>query len=63
MPSIPYATLLAQILKETRKLQKQVEALKCKQRKTVLTSIIKSMREFGVSPEEIIEAYEKQKRY
>ena len=52
-----YAALQAKIEKEINKLQKKAEVLQTKRRKPVITSIITSMREYDITPEEIIAAY------
>lgn len=52
-----YAALQAKIEKEINKLQKKAEVLQTKRRKPVITSIINSMREYDITPEEIIAAY------
>lgn len=52
-----YAALQAKIEKEINKLQKKAEVLQTKRRKPVITQIITSMREYDITPEEIIAAY------
>ncbi|WAI82622.1 MULTISPECIES: H-NS histone family protein [Achromobacter] len=52
-----YAALQAKIEKEINKLQKKAEVLQTKRRKPVISSIITSMREYDITPEEIIAAY------
>lgn len=52
-----YAALQAKIEKEINKLQKKAEVLQTKRRKPVITSIITSMREYDITPDEIIAAY------
>ncbi|MBB1597032.1 H-NS family nucleoid-associated regulatory protein [Achromobacter sp. UMC46] len=52
-----YAALQAKIEKEINKLQKKAEVLQTKRRKPVITSIINSMREYDITPEEIVAAY------
>ena len=56
-----YSTLQAKINKEIEKLQKQAQALQSKQRKPVISSIIRSMKEYDISPEEIAAAFGKSK--
>lgn len=56
-----YAALQSKIQKEITRLQKQAEALQKKQRSPVITSIIRSMREYSITPEEITAAYNKRK--
>jgi DNA-binding protein H-NS len=52
-----YAALQAKIEKEINKLQKKAEVLQTKRRKPVISSIITSMREYDITPEEIVAAY------
>ncbi|MVW71079.1 MULTISPECIES: H-NS family nucleoid-associated regulatory protein [unclassified Bordetella] len=57
MPRESYATLQAKIEKEISKLQKKAEALQNKRRKPVIASIISSMRDYNITPEEIATAF------
>ncbi|PLC55039.1 DNA-binding protein [Pollutimonas nitritireducens] len=52
-----YLSAKQKIEKEIQKLQKQAQALQAKQRGPVITSIIRSMRDYEITPEEIAEAY------
>ncbi len=52
-----YSALKQKIEKEIAKLQKQAQALQAKQRGPVITSIIRSMREYDITPEDIAAAY------
>lgn len=52
-----YAALQAKIEKEINKLQKKAEVLQTKRRKPVIASIVTSMREYDITPEEIAAAY------
>lgn len=54
-----YATLQAKINKEIEKLQKQAQTLQSKSRKPVINSIIRSMKEYSITPEEIATAFGK----
>lgn len=54
-----YLSVKQKIEKEILKLQKQAQALQVKQRGPVISSIIRSMREYDITPEEIIEAFSK----
>lgn len=54
-----YTAQKQKIEKEIQRLQKQAVALESKRRGPALTSIIRSMREYDITPEEIIEAYSK----
>lgn len=53
-----YSTEKLKIEKEIIKLQKKVQALHAKRRIPVIASIIRSMREYDIAPEEIIAAYD-----
>lgn len=59
MASQNYASLQAKINKEIDKLRKQSTALQSKSRKPVISSIVRSMKEYDISPEEIVAAYGK----
>ena len=52
-----YSALQSKIEKEILKLQKQAEALKEKQRVPVIRSIIQDMRDYQITPEDIIAAF------
>lgn len=54
-----YSALKQKIEKEILRLQKQAQALQTKQRGPVITSILRSMREYDITPDEIAEAYNK----
>jgi DNA-binding protein H-NS len=54
-----YAALQAKIQKEIEKLRKQADALQRKKRKPVIMSIVRSMKEFDITPEEIVAAFGK----
>lgn len=54
-----YASLQAKINKEIERLQKQAQVLQSKSRKPVLNSIIRSMKEYGITPEEVGAAFGK----
>jgi len=57
MPRETYSALQAKIEKEINKLQKKAEALQTKRRKPVIASIVASMREYNITPEEIAAAF------
>ena len=57
MPRVSYATKQTALQRQIEKLQKQKAALEAKNRKPVISTIIKSMREYEISPEEIAAAY------
>ncbi|HWL30215.1 MAG TPA: H-NS histone family protein [Burkholderiaceae bacterium] len=52
-----YSNLKQKIEKEILKLQKQAKALQTKRRGPVITSILRSMREYEITPEDITEAF------
>ncbi len=54
-----YSSAKQKIEKEIQKLQKQAQALQVKQRGPVINSIIRSMREYEITPDEIAEAFSK----
>lgn len=54
-----YAVQKAKLEKEKAKIDKQLLALQAKQRKPVLTSIVRSMRDYGITPEEVTAAFER----
>jgi len=51
-----YATLQAKIQKEIEKLRKQAQSLQSKRRKPVIQSIVRSMKEYDITIEEITAA-------
>jgi len=57
MPRESYAAQQAKIEKEISRLQKRAETLLTKRRKPVLAGIIKSMRDYDITPEEIAAAF------
>lgn len=57
MPRTSYVAKQTALQKAIEKLEKQKAALHAKRKKPALASIIKSMREFEISPEEIAAAY------
>jgi DNA-binding protein H-NS len=61
MPRDSYSTLKTKIEKEILKLQKKAHDLHVKRRIPVIESIIRSMREYDISPQEIIDAYGRKK--
>lgn len=54
-----YTALKQKIEKEILKLQKQAQTLQTKRRGPVIASIIRSMREYDITPEDITAAYSK----
>jgi DNA-binding protein H-NS len=54
-----YSSLKSKIEKEIARLQRQAQTLQLKQRTPVISSIIRSMREYDISPEEITTAFNK----
>jgi DNA-binding protein H-NS len=59
MNKMSYAALQAKLQKDIEKLQKQAKALQSKRRRPVLAGIIRSMKEYDISPEEITAAFGK----
>ncbi len=59
MPRQSYAALQAKIEKEIARLKKQAQALHNKKRQPVIRSIIKSMKEYDITPDEIVAAFNK----
>ena len=56
-----YATLQAKINKEIEKLRKQALVLQTKSRKPVISSLVRTMKEYDISPDELAAAYGKVK--
>ncbi|MDO9023970.1 MAG: H-NS histone family protein [Zwartia sp.] len=54
-----YATQQAKIQKEIERLHKQAQSLQSKQRKPVISNILRSMKEYDITPEEIVAAFGK----
>ncbi len=54
-----YTSQQAKIHKEIERLQKQAELLQIKQRKPVISGIVRSMKEYGITPDEIAAAFGK----
>jgi len=54
-----YSLQQAKIAKEISKLKKKAEALQMRRRKPVLADIVRSMREYDITPEEIAAAFGK----
>jgi len=59
MNKTSYAAQQAKLQKDIEKLQKQAKALQAKRRRPVLAGIIKSMKEYSITPEEIVAAFGK----
>ena len=54
-----YASQQAKIQKEIERLHKQAQLLQSKQRKPVISGILRSMKEYGITPDEIAAAFGK----
>jgi len=54
-----YTAQQAKIQKEIERLHKQAQLLQSKQRRPVITSILRSMKEYDITPEEIAAAFGK----
>jgi DNA-binding protein H-NS len=61
MTRTSYSTQKTRLAKEISKLQKQMQSLQSKQRKPVVASIIRSMREYDITPEEIAAAFSRKR--
>jgi len=54
-----YSSQQAKIEKEISKLRKKAEALQMRRRKPVLSGIVRSMREYAITPEDVAAAFGK----
>ena len=54
-----YAAQQAKIEKEINRLKKRAEALESRRRKPVLATLVRTMREYGITPDELATAYSK----
>jgi len=54
-----YTIQQAKIQKEIERLHKQAQLLQSKQRKPVISGILRSMKEYGITPDEIAAAFGK----
>ena len=59
MPQENFINEKQEIEKQINKLQRKMRTLHTRQRRPIITSIIRSMMEYEITPEEIVEAYEK----
>lgn len=59
MPQDAFLNEKQEIEKQINKLQRKMRTLHTRQRRPVITSIVRSMIEYEITPEEIAEAYEK----
>nr|WP_066452883.1 H-NS histone family protein [Castellaniella caeni] len=57
MARTSYASQKSRLEKEKAKIEKQLQSLQAKQRKPIITSIVRSMRDYGITPEEIAAAF------
>ncbi len=57
-----YASQRRKLEKEIVRLQKQAAALEKKQRAPIITGIVRSMREYDITPEEIAAAFNRRTR-
>lgn len=62
MPRTSYAAKQTALQKAIEKLEKQKAALQASRRKPAIAEIIKSMHEYGITPEEIAAAYSSDKK-
>ncbi|MGB6007057.1 H-NS family nucleoid-associated regulatory protein [Castellaniella sp.] len=59
MARTSYASQKTRLEKEKAKIEKQLQTLQAKQRKPVITSIVRSMRDYGITPEEISAVFDR----
>ncbi|HJD44526.1 MAG TPA: H-NS histone family protein [Candidatus Paenalcaligenes intestinipullorum] len=59
MPQETFTAEKQKIEKEIQKLQQKMRTLQTRQRRPVITSIVRSMLEYDISPEEVTEAYQR----
>ncbi|MFC4298012.1 MAG: H-NS histone family protein [Castellaniella sp.] len=57
MTRTSYNTEKSRLEKEMAKLQKKIQTLQAKQRKPKITEIVRAMRQYDISPEEIVAAF------
>ncbi|OXR48529.1 DNA-binding protein [Pusillimonas sp. T2] len=57
-----YAVLQTKIEKEIVRLQKQAEALKAKQRAPIIKAIVRDMRDYQITPDDIAAAFNSKSR-
>lgn|GEM_PF-61563 len=62
MTTTKYAAQRRRLEKEIQRLQKQAAALEQKQRMPVITGLIRTMREYDITPEDIATAYNSKRR-
>lgn len=59
MPQDAFLNEKQEIEKQIQKLKRKMRTIHTRQRRPVITSIVRSMIEYEITPEEITEAYEK----
>lgn len=59
MARTSYTSQKTRLEKEKAKIEKQLQSLQAKQRKPVITSIVRSMRDYGISMEELAAVLER----
>ena len=62
MPQENFLSEKQQLEKQIQKLQRKMRTLHTRQRRPVINSIIKSMQEYGITPEEITQAFERRQK-
>ena len=62
MPQENFLNEKQQLEKQIQKLQRKMRTLHARQRRPVINSIIKSMQEYGIPPEEITQAFERRQK-
>lgn len=60
MPLEPFTAEKEKIEKEIQKLQRKMRSIKTRQRRPVMNSIVRSMIEYEITPEEIERLYKRQ---
>lgn len=62
MPQENFLSEKQQLEKQIQKLQRKMRTLHTRQRRPVINSIIKSMQEYGISAEEITQAFDRRQK-
>ncbi len=62
MPQNEFLSEKQLLEKQIQKLQRKMRTLHSRQRRPVINSIIKSMQEYGITPEEITESFQRREK-
>ncbi|GAA5086409.1 H-NS histone family protein [Paenalcaligenes hermetiae] len=62
MPQESFLTEKQEIEKQIQKLQRKMRTLHSRQRRPVINSIVRSMQEYEITPEEIAQAFERRQK-